>query len=759
MADSNVGFIHEPGQKQLTLVDRTYVVSDYVFKAFEYAKSLIAQQRRSTMQTRAILLGFTNEPDSNAFALLWKVLVLYEGAYPKRFTELEQEYSYWHGNYNDGVVAQEKIEQANENARLVNKLKRSDYSILDDYGVDLTDQAKQGLLPPLIGRKQEVNHLALVLNRRSKRNALLLGPAGSGKTAIVEGLAQRIANGEVPSLAGKKLIEITPTKLADMLSHGLDLEVFARLIQELAHRQNVILYLDEIQNLRMLARQALLNMLKPVLARGEVQLIGSTTPMEADVFFDDDEALERRFEMISVPPLTRDQTDQVLNRASVPYENYYGLNFTRKARQVATDLAQKYIKFPLPDSALTILDTAGAMELAKKGHQAQSITDYEQRRHDLGQKLVKAKQKSLNEDQINQLTHQIGSLTKLIAQAKNDSIKHKYSVKLSVPQIVKATEAMTQQTITKETLQSFQKRREVGQASVLSLADRMEKHIIGQDEAVDKLAQAMIVAKAKLGPANTPIGAFFFAGLTGVGKTETAKQLAFSEYGSENALIRFNMADYADSSVLSSATTRFDQDLYRAVINRPRGVILLDEFEKAQPSVANNLLSIFADGTYHPQGVIKPVFDQTIFVLTSNIGSHQNKQHVGFDQSDDADSSENIKKAIHRYYSPEFLNRLDAICIFNELQEDDLKQITQLLLEKEQRQLANRGYNLKWSSEVVAWLVDHFADTKYGARPLARGIKKTILSQLAIPMVKGEVRKHSTLTFNVDQDQIKLVIH
>lgn len=752
--NSPLQLIHEDGQHTLALVDRTYQVSDFVYHAFQYAQSLVAQQTSPTIQTRALLLGVIDEAESNGFALLFKLLCLYKNIYPQRSTDLFQDFDYWHGSFQDGILNNEKQEQEAHDALLSQKLKRADYSILQDYGVDLTDLAKQQMLPPLIGRHQEVKHLELVLNRRSKRNALLLGPAGAGKTAIVEGLAQRIASGEIPTLKGKKLIEIPTEKLAALLLDMYSFSAFARLIEELHQRQDVILYLDEIANLRLLGGQGLINMLKPALARGEIQVIGSTTYLEAGKFFAGDEALQRRFESINVPPLSRKQTDQVMMRASIPYENFYGLNYTQPARQAAVDLADKLIKFPLPDSALTLLDTAGAMVLAKKGQQAHSITDYQHRYHDLTTRLAEAKQKSLNEQEVNQLITQLATLTKRIAKAKNDKVKHHYQAKVSVTQIVKAAELVSNQPIDRATLQSFKKRRQVAKLDIFSLADRMKQHVIGQDAAIDQLAKALLVAHAKLGQANTPIGAFFFAGLTGVGKTETAKQLAIEEFGTANALTRFNMADY--STVIGSDQS-FSNDLYQAVLSHPRGVILLDEYEKAAPNVSNVLLSVLDDGSFHPQSMVQPSFDQTIFIITSNIGA-QSASHVGFGEGSTASDSQAILNSIHQYYAPEFLNRLDAICIFNQLTGHDLRQITDLLLKKEQRQLKNRGFSLSWTPAVVDWLVKHYANAKYGARPLERGIKQAILTRLAPPLIRGDVKKGSSLALTIAQNQIQLAI-
>lgn len=750
--NSPLQLIKEKGSHDVTLIDRTYKVSDFVLHAFKYAQSLVAQQTQATVQTRALLLGVVDQPESNGYVTIFKLLCLYYNFYPKRSTEVYNEFDYWHGRYVDGVIAQQKDEQDEHDSLLVNKLKRADYSILTDFGRDLTAMAKKGLLPPIIGRQKEVRHLELVLNRRSKRNALLQGPAGAGKTAIVEGLAQRIANNEIPSLANKTIIEIPTEKLASLLVRTYSYDAIAHLVAELKQRQDVIMYIDEIANLKLLGGSSLLNMLKPVLARGEIQLIGSTTPLEAAQFFAGDQALERRFENISVTPLSRKQAEQVLTRAVTPYENYYGMHYQKESIQVAIDLAHKYINFPLPDSAFTLLDSTGAMLLTQTGKEAKSISSYEHQRKVLLKKLNLAKRKTLNGKEINSTVAQLNELTETIAKAKNDHTKRNYEKQVTASDVVKASELTLHRHIAKATLDGFKKRRQVAAASIFSLGDRLKKHIIGQDEAVDHLSRAMCLSKAGLNKPGTPIGVYFFAGPTGVGKTELAKQLAIEEYGTSNALIRLNMADYANPMFASM----FASELYQAVINQPRSVLLLDEYEKAWPTISNTLLSVFDDGSLFPQAPVPAKFDQTIFLLTSNIGTHSLHQ-VGFNQ-DNRENKAKILNAIHKYYSPEFINRLDAICVFHRLSYDNLKAISDLLLAKERQQLFEKKINLDWDPTVVDWLVKTYADPAYGARPLQRGINRSVLAHLAPLVIRKELKGSDTAKLHVVNNQLQVTI-
>lgn len=749
-----VPLVHEHGRNEVHIQDRTYLVSDYVLQALRYGQTIVSQQETTSIETRGILLGMVDITDSNAYFILFKLLLKAGNTYFEPWkNEVYNAFSYLH--YMDGDIAKDQAAKQRQDNFLHNKLACPDYSPLTDFGRDLTQMAKDHLLPPVVGRQAEIRRLALVLNRRAKSNALLVGPAGVGKTAIAEGLAERIVAGTLPALADKTIIEITTDQLAKLVYTDLAYEAFAALVDELARRQNVVLFIDEIQNLRLMGGSRLINMLKPALARGDIQLVGATTPMEADLFFDHDEALARRFENISVKPLDRQTADQVISQAITPYENYYQLNYSPAAQQTAVDLATAYLKTPLPDAAFTILDNAGAMVMTEGGHQAQAVKAYVAKRRRLLKKLTAAKQKSLNEGEVKQLTKQLADLTKVITKAKNSCTHHDYDQVIGVAEVVRATEIMTHRHITKEVLAKFKKQRAVANASLLDLADRMKEHLIGQDEAVNQLTQAMMVAKAGLRKANAPIGSFFFAGSTGVGKTEAAKQLAIEAFGSDNQLMRFNMAEYTGILGVDS----FTHDLYRAVINHPRGVLLFDEFEKVNnPQIFNILLAIMDDGNFLPNTAVNLDFSQTLIIMTSNLGARQlaSGEHIGFGGVTAGPSNkEVIKRAIHNYFAPEFINRLDGIVIFNPLNTAALEKITALLLKQKKALLSEKGINLSWTPQTIDLIIDRYADPQNGARPLQRGIERLVTNELAPLIIRGALHQGQTVTLTVTNDHLQ----
>lgn len=753
-----VPFIKEPGNNPVTIIDREYHVSDYVLHGLNYAQALLQQRNTTKIETQDLLLGMVDVQDSNAFWLLLKLLIMrMHGFYANAYTNvvLSKLDLDW---YRDGYETNRRKQKKALAAQLVNKLTNPDYSILKEYGRDLTQLAREKKLAPVVGRDDEIKHLALVLNRRQKSNALLIGPAGVGKTAIAEGLAQRIATGHLPTLKAKRLIALDPDRFATLMARAASAEVISHLLAELTQRQDIILFIDEVQVLRHRGGLGLFDMLKPALARGELQLIGATTPMEAQEFFDNDTALQRRFATIMVKPLTRSQADQVVATASIPYENFYRANYTTAAKLTAVDLASAYLATPLPDAALTILDNAGALVTAHTGTTTPDSQGYIQQLQTLENQLATARTKSLNEDQVHQLKQAISDLQARYAVQKANGDQKQYTAKITEQAVIKATAGILGRSLSKQDVRIAKQRRTAESLSIFKLEKHLQDHIIGQNQAVSELSQAIMIAKAGLRKMGAPIGSFFFAGLTGTGKTETAKQLAIAEFGSDQNLLRFNMPDFNGFG----GQDLFVTSLLQQVTAHPNAVILLDEIEKAKPALDHILLSIMDEGVLLPNFNLNPDFSKSIIIMTSNIGAAQlSEQHVGFTSAsanDNQSSYDTVRQAMQKRFAPEFLNRLTKIIVFNRLQSSDLSKIANLLLENKQRLLLEKDVHLVWDQSLPDYIVARYADPNAGARPLERGIDQTIMSPLAVKLLKHEILPGQTIKLSVANEQLSIEV-
>ncbi|MGN1280054.1 MAG: AAA family ATPase [Limosilactobacillus sp.] len=753
-----VPLIDEPGKHQVRIADRQYTVSDYVLHGLKYGQDLTSQLKSTVVQTQGILLGMVDLQDSNAFWLLLKLLMLkLRGFYAQSYTNIVQ-IQLDRFRFDDGEETDRRKRLGRVHNNLLHRLDRGNPFILQEYGRDLTKLAREHKLAPVVGRQDEINHLTLILNRRQKSNALLVGPAGVGKTAIVEGVASRIAQGQLPALAGKRIIALDPDKFSNLMFSGWGIEIISQLLNELTAEKDVILFLDEIQNLRLHGGSGIINMMKPALARGDLQLIGATTPLEAQTFFLRDEALQRRFENITVKPLNARQTAAVIKQAITPYENYYQVNYSPAACQLAVDLAQAYVNVALPDSALTILDNAGAMVNVRHDRGAAAKTSYVQQIVQLRTALHEAEKKSLNDKQVNQLKKQMTALQDQFALARNDRTKHRYHTKVTVNDVVEATAEIIGWPLSKTDVAKAQRERTANDASILTLNQRLKQHVIGQDEAIDNLTQALMVAKAGLSKPGAPIGTFFFAGITGTGKTETAKQLAVEAFGTDKALLRFNMPDYLSPLGVMS----FTRDLYKGVLEHPHCCILLDEIEKVNTPIFNLLLSIMDDGSFLPSTGLHADFSHTVIIMTSNIGTDKvfNNQ-VGFGNTSKAAANrinrDIIQRAMEARFAPEFINRLTATVIFNPLANDSLLKIADLLLAQKRQLLLEKNIKLAWDQSVLQYIVDRYADPAKGARPLQRGIDRLITGKIAVMILQGQLHPRQRAQLHVDQNQQVIV--
>ena len=603
--------------------------------------------------------------------------------------------------------------------------------LLAQFGINMTELARQGKIDPVIGRDKEIARVVEILNRRTKNNPVLIGEAGVGKTAVVEGLAQAIVSGQVPEkLANKEVIRLDVVSLVQGTGiRGQFEQRMQQLIQEVSKDENVILFIDEIHEI-MGAGNAeggmdAGNVLKPALARGEFQLIGATTLNEYRKI-EKDAALARRFQPVEVEQPSVDETIQILNGIKGRYQDYHHVAYTNDAIEAAAKLSDRYIQDRfLPDKAIDLLDEAGSrknltLKTADPHTIENEIHTAEAHKHQAveSQDYEKA---AFYRDQVSRLT-----------KAKKDAEENHtdQAATVTAADMQKIVEEMTNIPVS-----DLQKQE---QNQLKNLDKQLEDHVIGQNEAVDKIARAIRRNRIGLNKSGRPIGSFLFVGPTGVGKTETAKQLSKLLFGSKDAMIRFDMSEYMDktstSKLIGAAPGYVGYEeagqLTEQVRRHPYSLILLDEVEKAHPDVMHMFLQILDDGRLTDSQGRTVSFKDTIIIMTSNAGTGDMVASVGFG-AEAAGQTKSVISKLTNYFKPEFLNRFDDIVEFNALTKDDLMKIVGLMIDDVNNMLADRKLHIEVPDAVKERLVDLGFDPKMGARPLRRVIQEHIEDQIA----------------------------
>ncbi|GEP74650.1 ATP-dependent Clp protease ATP-binding subunit [Weissella thailandensis] len=606
--------------------------------------------------------------------------------------------------------------------------------LLDQYGINLTEMARKGKFDPVIGRDDEIARVIEVLNRRTKNNPVLIGEAGVGKTAVVEGLAQAIVNAKVPGkLQGKEVIRLDVISLVQGTGvRGQFEERMQKLMDEVSKRDDVILFIDEIHEIMGAgtAGEGSMdagNILKPALARGEFQLIGATTLNEYRKI-EKDAAIARRFQTVQVNEPSTEEALQIIQGIRSRYEDYHKVKYADEALEAAVNLSNRYIsdRF-LPDKAIDLIDEAGSKknlsvkiadpkELENKIHstEAQKQSAIEQEDYEKASKL---------RDQVNNLELQL------------------QAVKQQAPQNEAA------QTVTVEDIQKIVEEKtgipvgelaESEQTQLRNLGDNLAEHVIGQDEATEKIARAIRRNRVGFNKTGRPIGSFLFVGPTGVGKTETAKQLAKELFGTTDSMVRFDMSEYMEKHSVSkligapAGYVGYEEagQLTEAVRRRPYSLILLDEVEKAHPDVMNMFLQILDDGRLtDAQGHIVS-FKDTIIIMTSNAGTGVKDTKVGFDPEHERGTSRLLER-LAPYFKPEFLNRFDGIVEFNALSKDNLLKIVDLMIADMNVAIAEKDLHLTVTDDVKQKIVDLGYNPEMGARPLRRVIQERLEDRIA----------------------------
>ncbi|KZZ83541.1 ATP-dependent Clp protease ATP-binding subunit [Bacillus sp. SJS] len=609
------------------------------------------------------------------------------------------------------------------------KSSRNGGGLLDQMGRNLTHAAKAGLIDPVIGREDEVNRVIEILNRRNKNNPVLIGEPGVGKTAVAEGLALKISEGNVPSKLMKKevyLLDIA-SLVANTSMRGQFEDRMKKLIAELQSRKNVILFIDEI-HLVVGAGSAegsmdAGNILKPALARGEMQLIGATTLKEYRQI-EKDAALERRFQPVMVHEPSLDKAIEILQGIQSKYEDYHGVTFSDEAIRACVTLSHRYIQDRfLPDKAIDLLDEAGS----KANLKADRVEEADI--HDQLSKLAKDKEKAAAEENYElaaKLRHEEILLEK---QLEKQDHQEKMIVGLSEIQAI----------IEQKTGIPVGKIQEDEQAKMKNLEDSLAKKVIGQGEAVQKVAKAIRRSRAGLKRKNRPIGSFLFAGPTGVGKTELTKTLAEELFGTKDSMIRLDMSEYMEkhavSKIIGSPPGYVGHDdggqLTEKVRRNPYTILLLDEIEKAHPDVQHMFLQILEDGRLTDSHGRTVNFKDTVIIMTSNAGTSEKRMTVGFDTEATAAIKEStLLDSLGTFFKPEFLNRFDAIIEFQSLERKHMLSIVELMLEELQETLHEKNMKLTVSDEAKNKLAELGYHPAFGARPLRRVIQEQLEDQI-----------------------------
>ena len=648
--------------------------------------------------------------------------------------------------------------------------KKNAASTLEQYSHDLTALARDGKLDPVIGRQEEISRVIQILSRRTKNNPCLVGEPGVGKTAVVEGLALRIVAGEVPfTVQNKRVLTLDlPGMVAGSKYRGEFEERIKKVVREVIEDGDIILFLDELHTIIGAggAEGAIdaSNILKPSLARGEIQLIGATTIAEYRKYIEKDAALERRFQPVTVEEPTPEQAENILRGIVSKYEEHHQVTITDEAIKAAVALSNRYINDRnLPDKAIDLIDEAAAavrLKAPKQPDKVQELTDEIQ-------KLDSEIERSIRMEDFTQAAE--------LKRKQEDCIK-KYERLLKrlekqeekQPYIVDENEVA--EVVALWTKIPVKKLAEKESERLLKLESILHKRVIGQEEAVTAIAKAMRRGRVGLQDPNRPIGSFLFLGPTGVGKTELSKALAEAMFGSENALIRVDMSEYMEGHSVSKMIgsppgyVGFEEggQLSEKVRRNPYSVVLFDEIEKAHPDVFNVLLQVLDDGHITDSKGRKVSFKNTILIMTSNAGAQRiiEPKNLGFGSGETEKQSyekmkSNVMEEVKRLFKPEFINRIDEIMVFHPLNKNDMKQIITLLSAQLIRRCKEQmDIHLTISSSVKEYLVEKHMDAKMGARPLKRAIQSEIEDRLAEEILAGKVKRGDTVSVGVKNKKI-----
>ncbi len=639
--------------------------------------------------------------------------------------------------------------------------------VIDKYGKDITREAAEGRLDPVVGRETEIERLAQILSRRKKNNPVMIGEPGVGKSAIIEGLAKRIVERKVArTLLDKRIVSLDMAAIvAGTKYRGQFEERLKAVIDEVSANKNVIMFIDEIHNIvgagNASGSMDAANLLKPALARGEFQCIGATTLDEYRKSIEKDGALERRFQKVLVEPTTAEQTLEILHNIKEMYEKHHGVNYTDEALRACVTLTDRYISDRFfPDKAIDAMDEAGSRVHITKVDTPKEIEELEQRIAEAQENKFKAVQAQNFESAANYRDQQ----EKLKAELQD--AKERWEAELDSRRVT-VDESHIAEVVAMMTGVPAQRIAQSEGIRLLGMTDELKKQVIGQDEAIDKIARSIRRNRAGLRDPKRPIGSFMFLGPTGVGKTLLAKKLAQFLFNSDDALIRVDMSEYMEKFNVSRLVgappgyVGYEEggQLTEKVRRHPYSVVLLDEIEKAHPDVFNMLLQVLDEGNLTDGLGRKVDFKNTIIIMTSNIGTRELKDFgagVGFNTGEltKERSDSVIRKALNRQFSPEFLNRVDDIVTFGSLNHECILKIVDIELASFYKRVEENGLKLDITPAAKNLVADRGFDIQYGARPLKRAIQSEIEDPLSEMLLREEAKPGDTIVIDAKDGNI-----
>ncbi|HVQ29841.1 MAG TPA: ATP-dependent Clp protease ATP-binding subunit [Vicinamibacteria bacterium] len=660
------------------------------------------------------------------------------------------------------AVREDIVQLLNEKAN-VGKAKET--PLLTEFSRDLTEAAARGVLDPLVGREDELQRIVQVLCRRTRNNPVLIGEPGVGKTALVEGLANKIVQGDVPVyLAEKRILALDISLIvAGTKYRGQFEERLKTIMRELTESHNIIIFIDELHTLvgAGSAEGSLdaANILKPALSRGEIQCVGATTPAEYRKYIEKDRSLERRFQAVKVASPTEEETVQILRGIKDRYEKFHHVSYNDDALEAAVYQSSRYItdRF-LPDKAIDLLDEAGSRVKLRDGQVPEEQPEFQRRIRVL-----------VGRSEAEQGIASFDRRDEELAQRENLHIVREHW-ELGATGTHEVTKADIDEVVSKWTGIPISAVKEEESQKLLRMEEELHKRIVSQESAISALSRAIRRTRAGLKNPNRPVGSFLFLGPTGVGKTEVARSLAAFLFGSERALVRFDMSEYMEkhsvSKLIGSPPGYVGHEeggqLTERVKRNPYSVVLLDEIEKAHPDVFNVLLQVFEDG-HLTDGIGNTIdFKNAILIMTSNIGARfiEKKGRMGFQSNEPRDTEKSISEMVmgevKKTFNPEFINRIDEIIVFDALTDADLIKITRMLVEQLNHNLREKAITVSISDDAVMWLLTRtLSDRSYGARPLRRAIQRHVEDALSEAFIRGQVRPGRPIEIVVEEGTLQ----